>query len=206
MNENGEGIFVVGQGVSEINYVDEDGVEVETRITSPNGRTVMSGAFGLVSAQSDARLSFDWSDIGNFSFTVTRFPMCSDGTWSGGDDGILLRHGYNSGGGIWWRPTGFQRCPRNPVVISDWFPIDIALDAYEWESETFIGGNFGYGICEYAPTCTGRCTIDPYVVHKTGPNIICSNIYAQCRTLVWRGRCRNRAKVCLTGNTPGRCT
>ncbi len=70
VDENGNGLVVVGRGVSEINYVDEDGVEVETTITSPSGRTVLSGAFGEVSAQADARLAFDWDDIGDFSVRV----------------------------------------------------------------------------------------------------------------------------------------
>lgn len=85
VDENGNGLVVVGRGVSEINYVDEDGVEVETRITSPSGRTVMSGAFGEVSAQSDARLAFDWEDIGDFTVRVERFPMCNNGYYEGGD-------------------------------------------------------------------------------------------------------------------------
>lgn len=145
VDANGNGLVVVGRGVSEINYVDEDGVEVETRITSPTGRTVLSGAFGEVSAQADARLAFDWDDIGDFTVSVERFPMCFNGYSNYGDEGILIRHGLNSTGGLWWRPTGYRRCPRNSFIASGIFPVRIARDAYEVFSEVWAGGRFGYG-------------------------------------------------------------
>lgn len=126
-NENGEGAFVIGRGVSEINYVDEDGVEVITTITSPNGRSASSGAFGEVSAQADASLAWDWDDfIGNFTVNVERFPMCEDG-WMPSDDGILITHGYNGRTGtLWWRPSGWSRCPRNSYALVRAFPIGVS--------------------------------------------------------------------------------
>ena len=205
VDANGNGLVVVGRGVSEINYVDEDGVEVETRITSPSGRTVMSGAFGEVSAQSDARLSFDWEDIGDFTVRVERFPMCNNGGgWNGGDEGILITHGYNGGGGIWWRPTGFQRCPRNSFVSSGIFPVRIARDAYEVVSETFVGGRFGNGVCDYDATCYGFCSLTSFGVDKLTPQN-CPR-YTQCRTIVIRGTCLNIAKICVASATRGICS
>lgn len=204
VDENGNGLVVVGRGVSEINYVDEDGVEVETRITSPTGRTVFSGAFGEVSAQADARLAFDWNDIGDFTVRVERFPMCMNGYSNDGDDGILIRHGVNSTGGLWWRPTGYRRCPRNSFLTSGVFPVRIARDAYELVSETFIGGRFGNGVCDYDATCYGFCSLTSYGVDKV--NAQSCPLYTQCRTVVFRGSCLNVAKICVGSVTRGTCS
>jgi hypothetical protein len=167
LDNTNQGATIIGRGSSEINYTDEDGVEVEVRITSPNGRPTMTGAFGEVSVQADARLSFDWEEFGEFFIRVERFPMCSDGTWSGGDEGILIRHGYNSGGGIWWRPTGFQRCPRNTSIFS--LAPTIILHAYQREASSG----------DYIPTCCSSCTVSPRYrpVGVTTPYTQCASFY-----------------------------
>ncbi|MDQ3749812.1 MAG: hypothetical protein M3367_12515 [Acidobacteriota bacterium] len=203
VDENGNGLVVVGRGVSEINYVDEEGVEVETRITSPTGRTVLSGAFGEVSAQADARLAFDWDDIGDFTVRVERFPMCMNGYSNEGDDGILIRHGLNSTGGLWYRPTGYRRCPRNSFVTSGVFPVSIKKDVYVLIGDIPIGGKYGYGYCEYDNYCPfgfGICGLEKFSVERYNANAVCSGTI-QCRTPYVRGVCRNRAKVC-TGIPP----
>lgn len=189
-NSNG-GISVIGRGASEINYTDEDGVEVEVRITSPNGRTVRTGAFGEVSVQADARLSFDWEEFGDFSIRVERFPMCYNGGGWTGDDGIMMTHGYNgTSGTLWWRPTGFTRCVRNSNILA--FTATIISHAYQRELPSG----------EYVPTCCSACSIVPRYrpVGVNSPYLQCASFYYYNREIPCS------AGLCDTNRlTPGRC-
>lgn len=171
-NENGEGAFVTGRGVSEINYVDEDGVEVETTLTSPNGRTVMSGAFGEISAQADARLTWDWDDfVGNFTIRVERFPMCSDGSGWTNEEGVLITHGYNRNTGtIWWRPTGYQRCPRNSFATLRSIPIGVTFIAMQIVMPPNLNAA-GY-LYEKVQPCDVYCNL-PQTNRTPGPPSAC---------------------------------
>lgn len=177
LDEYGNGnAFMVGRGVSEINYVDEEGVEVETRITSPNGRTIMNGAFGEISAQADARLVIDFNDIGEFSIRVERFSMCYSGGngYYGGDDGILIRHGYTTSGGIWWRPTGWVRCPRNSYVATSTGGIGTYAQGYRYL------GIVGDGYHQYGLSCIGTCSQQKryqYFSSYVGPYLQCNGVY-----------------------------
>ncbi|MGI8787884.1 MAG: hypothetical protein ACR2HG_09010 [Pyrinomonadaceae bacterium] len=175
LDEDGNGqAFMVGRGVSEINYVDEDGVEVETTITSPNGRTTMSGAFGEVSAQADARLLIDFNDIGEFSIGVERFAMCNNGYDGGGDDGILIRHGVNSAGGLWWRPAGYRRCPRNSYIANSLGFIGTYAQGFRFIEIV------GEGYYEYGLSCIGTCSQQKRYQHFSsykGPYLQCNGIY-----------------------------
>lgn len=125
VNEDGEGAVIIGRGVSEVDYTYEDAIEVETTITSPNGRTVTNTVFGELSAQADVELTWDWDDVGDFLISVTRYPVCSDGWYS--EEGPMLEHGYNgSTGRIYWYPVGYRRCPRNSFTAFRSFPIGVS--------------------------------------------------------------------------------
>jgi hypothetical protein len=187
-NTDGEGAFLVGRGVSEINYVDEEGVEVVTKLTSPNGRIVTSRAFGQISAQADARMPWDWEDfVGNFTVSIDRFSMCQDG-WMLGDDGILMTHGYNPGGGIWWYPTGWIRCPRTPMIVSQVVPIGVSFVAMQLVLSQPNPPPDGYWLYEKVVPCDVYCNA-PQINRKSGGPHGC--IYLQipfgplgCSTLV----------------------
>jgi hypothetical protein len=135
VTEEGGQAYIVGRGVSEINYVDEDGLEVETTLITPNGLQISSTSFGFISAQADARFPWNWDLAGDFTVRAQRFPMCSIDGWTT-EEGPLIIHGYNgNAGNLWWRPTGFQRCLRNSSLTLRIVPVGlsmIALQRTEW--------------------------------------------------------------------------
>jgi len=77
--ENGI-VYVVGAGVTDGDYT-ADAIDVETTLTSPNGRIIMGDAVGYAAARAEIRLLWDWNDFGEFSLQSVHQPYCSDGGW-----------------------------------------------------------------------------------------------------------------------------
>lgn len=198
-----ENPVMVGFGATEVAYTSgEDVAEVTTELTSPSGTTISSSNFGEFFAL--AEVSFIWNWIpGNFFLSSYHTPYCFTCPFTGMRIDTRWLPGYlcpytND----YLGPYGFGCGGSRFTSIS--IPVRIARDAYELVSETWIGGRFGNGVCDYDATCYGFCSLTSYGVDKVNRQN-CPR-YTQCKTVVFRGSCLNIAKVCVGSQTRGTCS
>lgn len=146
-DSNPDAAFVVGAGVTDGDYT-ADAIDVETTLTSPNGRIVTGDAVGVFSARAEVTLSWDWNDFGDFSLQSVHQPYCSDGAW--GADGILINHYYSGGMLHWWNLSGYSRCTQ-PRLTSSLMNAAVGSDEtyyYKYRNE-FASESAGVRLCNY---------------------------------------------------------
>lgn len=173
-----DGPYIVGSGVTSMNYYEpyHDAVVITT-LTSPSGQQI-------------SLEDFDVSE--NYKPFSARAEV--ELLWSDNEVGTYTINSEHR-----------SYCPyTNFGSTNASLPISIARDAYELFSEVWAGGRFGYGACDYEATCYGFCSLTTFGVAKVNPQN-CPR-YAQCRTLVVRGSCLNRAKICVYSPTRGTCS
>jgi hypothetical protein len=178
-------VTVIGCGVTQDNNnTYSHSYWAVTTLRSPSGRTASATSSRTNSysayTRAETSLSWDWNspETGNYQVQTQHWMCCP----------------YMSqyGGGC------FPSSSTSYV-----FPIGIRKDAYEFLSETFVGGRYGHGIVEYEPICNGTCTVYPTLyAHKLYPGT--SPDYAQCSTL-YIFTCIQITKFCYATTTPGTC-
>lgn len=150
--------YVVAAGVTDDDYTSGgDSIGLETRITSPNGRTAFGVGIGDVSARSEVVLPWNWQDTGSFFAETVHQPLCNGGEGWGGDDGILIRHRVVSGGIAYWIRIGFQRCnqSRHSSLLHSFVPEDsVNVITYQFDHEVGPVGNppktfYYYYACDF---------------------------------------------------------
>ena len=149
------------------------------------------------------------------------YDNTSNATWTTRNSGIVsvISHGYFQGvsegetfaDAIWstteWYELNGECGLRN--VYAETFAVVraglIARDAYEFLSETNTGGRYGYGVCDWSPTCIGRCTVTNLSGDKVEPGP-CPAPYLQCRSLYVNGVCYDSiTRFCRGQNVQGSC-
>lgn len=169
-------IYLRGCGVTDGSYTHS--YYVDSALRSPIGRTDYRSS-GRRTGYARADISLPWE-------------------WNEGEIGDFITDSEH-----------FARCPYDELYyysIGSTFnalPVGIARDAYQFLSETFVGGRFGNGVCDVTPTCRGRCTLDSYGVDKVH-QLNCP-AYFQCRTLTVFGNCVQITKFCIGQSFPGNC-
>lgn len=144
-------VYVVGAGVTENDYTNDDAVEVETTLTSPSGRTIAGVADGDIAARAEVRLPWDWNDTGIFSLRAYHSSLCEfEGGFAGEPGYRLPIMGVN----IRIRPqypyTPFYRCglSRNTFMDRTFETGDVnSLDYYDVGQ--ISPNTCGYKICPY---------------------------------------------------------
>ncbi len=156
-------------------------------------------------------------------------PYYYSGTWSSDNTSVATM----SSGGAWYEGVATAQSQGYANVFNEWDVYDYTLttenghpecrvfsyvasptaalnsgiwvkDAYEILSETFVGGDYGYGVCDYSPTCIGTCTDVNYGSSKAYPGN-CPGRYIQCEILKVLGDCVESSRVCSAQNEEGEC-
>lgn len=192
--ETENSITTVGFGVTETNFYYGQPVEVRTTVNSPDGRSATSTAQGTTYTRAETALPlYSPPDV---AFPENSFNIEIPITFA------IFMYGY---GPECYRFGTEGPCPMYRVYYTTVsLPIRTTLDAYELLSETFTGGRFGKGVCDYDATCFGFCSLTQFGVDKV--NQQSCPLYTQCRTVVFGNTCLNLVKVCTASVGRGTCS
>lgn len=181
-------VKIIGGGVTRDNYNTYGHTYwVTTTVRSPTGRTASATSYksNAYSAyvRAETYLPWDWNvpDPGDY-LTQSQHSFCCP--YMGGN------------------PYTGVGCPYSgtSTVIN----LQTKRASYHCHTESNIGGRYGYGFCDFEPTCTGICSEPPFRADKLYPGP-CLSPYAECKVVYIGGVCLTAAKKCVELQRPGVC-
>lgn len=155
------------------------------------------GPYGLHDATlAQVTLSTSNSNIAVPSSNLT-IKGIAEGSTSTQANWLAVQYSLNPYGDICTRTT------TNTFVNGNVFVGYISQHAYQFISESFTGGTYGFGITDWEATCTANCSTGNFSSSKLHPGN--SPNYLQCRTLRISGVCVPLTYYCESINQRGIC-